>query len=261
MMTFTLLAVVKKSLVFAVVISAAISLLVDIYLIVVSCSIANVGRIRICFDKIYSLIRQCVSLFLAAFMTYYVTNAPKYAIDKFLSEDIQAYFGYISMPVFIVELLNCFLYQPQMVNLADEWNCGLLNDFDKRTRRQYIVIFGLTIICALGAYILGIPILSIVYGVGLDQFKTELVVLMVSGGALAFVGYTSVLLTIMRKQNILLCNMTVITILAYLGFGRVVVYKGMIGAIYYYLFLMAVLAIMNYCCTILVKYKCKSTTK
>lgn len=258
MATFTVVAIVKRNLLLAVIISLIVSLLCEIYLIISTVSIFNYKKGQIETKNIYELIKQCFTLFLAAFLIYYITNAPKYAIDKYLSEEIQAYFGYISMPVFVVELLNCFLYQPQMVDLANNWNESLYKEFNKRTVRQYIIIIFLTFLCVIGAYLLGIPVLSMIYGVNLDSYRMELVVLMFSGGALAFVGYTSVLLTIMRKQKLLLYNMLFVTILALVGFGKIVIEKGMMGAVIYYLLLMCVLAILNYCCTIIVEHKCIS---
>ena len=261
MLVFSVIAVVKRDLLLAVGVSVIVSLLCDIYLILVTGTIFLMPKIKIEGKQLYALAKQCFSLFLVAFLTYYVTNSPKYAIDKYLSEEIQAYYGYISMPVFVVELLNCFLYQPQLVDLANAWKNYKYKEFNKRTYRQYIMILGLTLVCVIGAYLLGIPILSVIYGVQLDKYRNELVILMIAGGALAFVGYTSVLLTIMRKQRLLLYNMIAITVLAIIGFGRIVQKTGMMGGAEYYLFLMILLAILNYCGTIAVVHRNRKQQK
>ncbi|MDE6946228.1 MAG: lipopolysaccharide biosynthesis protein [Anaeroplasmataceae bacterium] len=237
------------------------SLICDIYLLVLTKRWFNMPKLRIDRSRLYGLVKQCTALFAAAFLTFYVTNAPKYAIDKYLSEDIQAYYGYISMPVFVVELLNCFLYQPHMVDLANEWNSCQYKKFNKRTCKQYIAILFLTVVCAVGAFFLGIPILSYIYGVNLGLYRGELMVLMIAGGALAFVGYTSVLLTIMRKQTVLLYNMLIIAVLALLGFGKITQKFGMMGSTKYYLFLMFILALLNYCCTIVATHRLKRITR
>ena len=162
------------------------------------------------------------------------------------------------MPVFIVELLYCFLYQPQMLELANVWNDNNFRVFNKRVVRQYAVIIGLTVFCVLGAFLLGIPVLSFIYGVELEKFRTDLVLLMIAGGALAFVGYTSVLLTIMRRQQLLLYNMLIVTLMAILGFGKIVIAQGMRGAVKYYMVIMFLLALLNFCCTMIVEYKRKN---
>lgn len=238
-----------------------VSVLVEIYLIVNVNKMLNIPSLKIESKFIKEMLKKFTALFLAAFLTYYVTNAPKYAIDRFLTEDMQAYFGYISMPVFVVELLNCFLYQPQMVLLARDWEKRDCMSFNKKIIKQSIIILILTIVCVVSADVVGIPILTLIYGVDLRAFKKELLVLMFAGGALAFVGYASVLLTIMRKQNLLLINMMIIGVGALIGFGRVVSNYGMMGAIYYYLFLMFMLAILNYWCTIMTELKLSRKNK
>lgn len=261
MVIFSMAAFVKKNLLFAVGLALLVSLLCDFFLIIISKKCFSMPAIAIERCRIWNLGKQCFALFFVSFLTYYVTNAPKYAIDNYLSEDMQAYYGYISMPVFVVELLNCFLYQPHMVDLANEWNGRQYKEFHKRTFRQYFMILCLTVLCVAGAYLLGVPILSCIYGIGLEQYRNELMMLMVAGGALAFVGYTSVLLTVMRKQNLLLYNMLIITVLAVIGFGGMVQKAGMMGGIIYYLFLMILLAVLNYCCTMVIERKCKGTRK
>ena len=208
-------------------------------------------------SNIYRLFKQCFALFIAAFLTYYVTNAPKYAIDRYLTEDMQAYYGYISMPVFVVELLNCFLYQPQMVELAKDWETQNWRAYNKKILKQSLIIIILTAVCTVGAYLLGIPVLSVLYGVDLSAFRGELVILMISGGGLAFVGYSSVLLTIMRKQRILLINMLLITIISVCWLGTTVKVYGIYGAVVFYLLLMLLLALLNYCYIMIGKYRIK----
>lgn len=201
-------------------------------------------------ETMLRLIKQCFPLFLVSFLTYYVTNAPKYAIDGHLTEDIQGYFGYISMPVFVIELLNCFLYQPQMATLALCWEKKDYKTFNQRILRQIAYILLLIVICVVGAYILGIPILSLLYGVALEDYKRELIILMLAGGGLALVGFSGIVLTIQRKQNILLINTVIIAVLAFVSLGLVVEKYGMTGICIAFLVLMLVLAVLNYCCII-----------
>lgn len=247
MAAFTACAVIWHNLVYAVWFSVVLSFLLEIILLLITGRIVRIPSIKCQTDGIGRMVKQCFPLFLAAFLTYYITNAPKYAIDRALSEDMQAYYGYISMPVFVVELLNCFLYQPQIVGLAEAWNDGDIKLLRKKRVRQLLIILGLTLACVMGAYLLGIPVLSMIYGADLSGFKTELVILMVAGGALACVGYTSVLLTVMRKQQLLLYNMVIAAVLAAAGFGCAVNHGGVLGASVYYLILVTVLAALNYC--------------
>ncbi len=257
MISFIAVSVIGHNLVEAVYISLIGSILLDIYLLRTTMKFWGKSKPECEWSNVYRLFKQCFVLFIAAFLTYYVTNAPKYAIDRYLTEDMQAYYGYISMPVFVVELLNCFLYQPQMVELAKDWETQNWRAYNKKILKQSLIIIILTAVCTVGAYLLGIPVLSVLYGVDLSAFRGELVILMISGGGLAFVGYSSVLLTIMRKQRILLINMLLITIISVCWLGTTVKVYGIYGAVVFYLLLMLLLALLNYCYIMIGKYRIK----
>ena len=65
--------------------------------------------IRFKIDKrLIGLYLECLSLFLGSFLTIYISNLPKYAIDEFRTEAEQACYNYIFMPVYVVNLLNSF---------------------------------------------------------------------------------------------------------------------------------------------------------
>src|SRR5699024_4053271 len=100
-------------------------------------------KIKISLKKIVRLLIDCVGPFLAAFLSFYVGNAPKYAIDANLPQDIQAYYGFIAMPVFVVGLLNNFLYQPILTSLAEDWAEKRRVQFVKRICHQIVIIFGI----------------------------------------------------------------------------------------------------------------------
>lgn len=45
-----------------------------------------------------------------------------------------------------------------------------------------LIITGFTFVCEVGAYILGIPVLSWLYGVNLKEYKLTLLLLLLCGG-------------------------------------------------------------------------------
>ena len=55
-----------------------------------------------------------------------MTNAPKYAIDKFLTEDIQAIFGIIIMPATVMGLVAQFLIHPYLNQIFELYKNGNL---------------------------------------------------------------------------------------------------------------------------------------
>jgi len=190
------------------------------------------------------VLKKCVPLFGVLFMTFYVTNAPKYAIDRWLTEKDQACYGFIAMPVFIIELLNGFIYQPILVKMSIEWQSGNNKVFVQRVYKQCLIILGLTVVCLLGAWLLGIPVLSELYATNLNDYKTELLILLIGGGMLAIVGFFSTLMTIMRKQRWIMWGFIVIAFLAAFFSDYCVKEYGVLGASVLYTALMMVLAII-----------------
>lgn len=188
------------------------------------------------------VLQQCFPLFAASFMTIYVTNAPKYAIDRCLTEEVQACYGFVAMPVFVIELLNAFLYQPLLVCMAMEWKSRRLDSLRLRVKKQCLLLPGVSGVCLLGAYFFGIPVLSALYKTDLRAYKPEMLLLLSGGAMFAYAGYFSVLLTIMRKQKVIMAAYAVILVLSFVLSDGLVRRAGVMGAAVLYMLLMTVLA-------------------
>ncbi len=261
MLVFVVVSLITKNLVISTLAALITTLVFEIILIYTSKKIFDLKKISFTTDGLKSLIKQCFALFISMFATFYVTNAPKYAIDKYMDETTQGYFGYIAMAVFVIELLNNFLYQPQMVALSEEWSSRNIKALNHRAARQYLLIAAITVVCLGGAYLIGPEALTIIFGDDVTPYRKELCVIVLAGGALAYVGYTSVLLTIMRKQKFLLYGMIFISLLALIGFGRAVQSGGMMGVSVYYLIIMVILVIYNVICINLFIHKVKNESE
>ena len=61
---------------------------------------------------------ECMPLFIGSYLTLYVGNAPKYAIDDFLELKYQTYYGILYMPSFVINLLSGFVFKPLLVDLS-----------------------------------------------------------------------------------------------------------------------------------------------
>lgn len=191
-----------------------------------------------------TVLKNCIPLFSVLFMTFYITNAPKYSIDRWLTEEAQACYGFIAMPVFAIELLNGFIYQPILVKMSMEWQQGKKEAFLRRVYKQSLIILGLTIVCFAGAYLLGIPVLSMLYATDLKNYKAELLILLAGGGMLAVVGFFSTLMTIMRKQSWIMWAFLVVSVFAIIFSDYSVKNYGVMGAASLYTILMTILAVI-----------------
>lgn len=164
---------------------------------------------RILFDKengfqCLELMKVVFPIFLQGFLSFYILNACKYAIDICYNDEIQAYYGFVSMPVFVIGLISSFFYQPELVKMADDWKMGRTIELRKRVVKQELFVFIASALCLLGAWILGIPVLSLLYGVDLSPYKTILMILLIGGGVYAYNSLMLAVLTLMRKQNFIM---------------------------------------------------------
>lgn len=189
-----------------------------------------------------SLLKECFPLFLAAFLLFYIGNAPKYAIDANLDDASQAIYGFIAMPVFVVGLLAQFIYMPIIEPLGRQWGEGDVPGFRKVIFKQVGYIVALTLICDAGAALLGAPVLGMLYNTDLHPYVTELLVLVTGGGFLAITSLMTMGITIMREQRHLTVGYVVIALAALMLSPMAVRAGGIAGASWIYLAMMVVLA-------------------
>lgn len=170
---------------------------------------------RYSFYNVLGIIKICFPLFLGSFLSFYIGNAPKYAIDGVLNDELQACYGFIAMPVFVIGLLNNFVFNPMIYKMSVLWDKGKKNEFLKKFIIQVMIVIGITLVCIVGAYLVGIPILSFLYNTDLSLYKYELLILLLGGGFLALSGLLVTVITIIRFQNSLMFGYIIVSILAY----------------------------------------------
>lgn len=200
--------------------------------IFVAATIENFGGFKFNFhwkDQ-KKLFKDCFSLFVGSYMSFYIINAPRYAIDANLSDEAQAYYGIIAMPIFVVALLSSFLYQPIITDIVKDWYEKRYSEMNRKIKRQSIVIFGVTLICLAIAYYWGVPILSFVFNYNISQYFVDLLILLCGGGILAFGGFLSSIATIIRQQNKIVWCYFICFLLSVLVFNPVIQNYGIRGA-------------------------------
>ena len=242
---FCLSMVVQHNLILSLLLSLIISVVLDCILLFDANRLLKIKDISFRGRKIKELAIHCFPLFASAFLFFYVTTAPKLSIDKFLTEKEQACFGVISMPIFIVDLLSNFLYQPQIVKMSEEWKTNNIKSFLKRIIVQILFITALTICCILFANTFGCNLLSLIFNIDISSYRLEFTLLMLASGEFALLAYSSMILAIMRKQLIHFIGISVIAILALIGFNIITLRYGIIGITIYYAVLIAIPTVTN----------------
>ena len=241
-LVFAVVLITSHNLLFACICEAVISILVFIILTYEVIKPRKILSVKGALKHTGWLLRDCFPLFIGGFLYLYVCNAPKYAIDNCLSQESQMYFAILFMPVFVVNLLSSFVYRPLLVRMAICWNEKRNKEFWHMVMTQIALIFVLTILGILGAYLCGTQILSLVYGVDVNPYRNCLVLLMFGGGFAALIGFLINVLTVMRLQTLLLLGYMVASVAALIVSNPIVSKLGIFGASILYVGLMVLVA-------------------
>ena len=208
----------------------------------------NLEKIRIDFVNVKQILIICFPLFLAATLSIYIANSPKYLIDWYLDDHAQAIFGYLMMPAFTIMVINQFIYQPIIRDLGELWQQEYKKPFIKRVLLQYLVVAAITLLVIIVGATIGIPLLSFFYNTDLSDYKTDFIILLFGGGVYALSSFIMVPLTAMRLQKLLAYGFVAVSI-ASIVLGMVLIQKaGVRGATLLYLALNTLLAIYLTAC-------------
>ena len=214
----------------------------------------EVCKLEIRLDKWKSLFQQCLPLFIGSFMLSYMVNASRYAIDGSMSNEMQNYYGFLLMPAFVINLFSLFGFRPMLTPMANYWNEKNRKEFVKIVKIAMIWITILTIGAVIGAYLLGIWFLNIISGLDLSAYRMELVIVMLGGSMNAIITVCYYVLTVMRKQFLIMVGYGVGFCIALVVPRILVESYGLMGAVAAYGIPMAVTVI---CFMILIVYNMK----
>ena len=184
--------------------------------------------------KLLHLLLTAAPLAISVFLNQFVFNAPKFAIDTFLTEADQSHYGFLVMPSFVINLLSLFVFRPRLVALAEQWH----NDrrtFFRQVRRLYVWVALATALTVLAGFAAGISVLNFLYNARLNDYRFLLVLLLLGGGFSAGCTLSVTLLAVIRKQAFGLIGYGAAALLALFLPDLFVRHFGFAGAAYAFL--------------------------
>lgn len=138
-------------------------------------------------------------IFANSCLMMYILNAPKFAIESYLTEDIQAIFGIILMPASILPLFAQFVVAPIINKLKELYKDKNLAKLVATQNKMILAIIAFGIFAVFIGFIIGIPVLEILYNTGLDEYKIPFLIILIAY-ILYAIGYVkTMVLTIFRK--------------------------------------------------------------
>lgn len=163
-------------------------------------------------ERLGKLVRSTVMLFVGSILCLYIFNASNYAVDGVFqgadqaSEDIRYVYACLFMPTSVINLASGFLFKPILTTLAVDFAEKRYGRFVSLVGKLLLGVLGITAACLIGGALLGLPVLSVVYGYDLTGYLPELEILILGGGfnAAGIILYYA--MTVMRKQRDILIS-------------------------------------------------------
>lgn len=161
-------------------------------------------KLEIKYDKnnIKEILLDCLPLAISTGLSLYIINATKYAIDNFGDYTMQTYFNVIYMPTFVINLVSAFVIKPFLKPFGDLWNSKEYLKFIKSISLIILILAGATICIDIACALLGVPVLSFIYGIDLSPYKIEMILLVISGFFYASATVMLYALSTIRKQKL-----------------------------------------------------------
>lgn len=237
----------------AVIIVNLIVLIVYDYFIVTRKLIDN--KFKINKENVLSIFKSEFFVFVNSFAGIYILNAPKYAIDNFLTEDIQAIYGYIMMPATVMTLFTQFIVMPFLGKLKEMYENKQLKEIEQVTLKIKLIVIAFGGFAVLAAFLLGPEFLGLVYGLDLTAYRMNLCVIIASYIFYAISYINLVTLTTIRHTFIQFVIYVASMVIAYIGSTVLVQNFGINGATFSCTTTLAIQFILYTIATKVIMYK------
>lgn len=201
---------------------------------------AKLGLIKTKFNKSKNiqLLKDGAYTFLFSFLTVYLLNAPRYALEMLGQNSLQAIYGIIIMPASFLSLVAGYIIQPFLVKISKfvkEKNYTNL----KRLLFHISLFVGICgVFCMIGVFFLGEPILELLYGIDLEKQNWNLVIIILASIFYALSTLFSAVLIAMRKTLSQLITLITDALLAIIVCYLLIPKQALFGASIAYLFIM-----------------------
>ena len=187
-------------------------------------------KVKVDFGNVLSIFKSEFFVFVNSFAGIYILNAPKYAIDNFLTDDIQAIYGYIMMPATVMTLFTQFIVMPFLGKLKEMYEQKQLKEIEKVTLKIKLIVIAFGGFAVLCAYLIGPEFLGLVYGLDLTAYRMNLCVIIGSYIFYAISYINLVTLTTIRHTFIQFVIYVASMVIAYIGSTVLVQNFGINGA-------------------------------
>lgn len=182
------------------------------------------------------LIKACFPVFISILLMNMLMQMPKFTIELVGNDSMQGIFSMIFMPAYAINLVSNFVYQPMLKKLGDCIHGGDKKGIYGHIKKLSLFTLAATAFCSLLAWLIGIPILSWLYGVDLDAHKLSLAFVVMGGGIYALCQLMYYTVMLFRNQKLTMLNYMVCFVLSVPLCYFLVCRAGLFGAVLSFIF-------------------------
>ena len=203
LLVFLVVDLLTKNLIYSIIASILVNLVTIIFFDLVITRILVDKDEKFNKKHIFTILKTDFFVFANSFAGIYVLNAPKYAIDTYGTDRLQAMFGYIIMPATVIVLFAQFVFMPFLNKLKKLYADKQMKEFKKIARNIKLSVLGFGIFAVAAGYFIGPEVLRLIYRVDeLLDYRVHLAIIL--GAYICYgISYVNlILLTTTRKTFI-----------------------------------------------------------
>lgn len=174
----------------------------------------GITKTKFSLDKIKSIFVAGFFTFVITFLGTYLINAPRYAIDDILTNDLQTIFGIIIMPATFMGLLGQYIIQPALTKISKALKEKNYKKLKNIIAFVIVAIILIGIFVFLVAYVLEKPVLEIIYGVDLAPYVLSMMIIILGSIMYSLGTMISYILIAFRKTFVQAVVYIIVSIIA-----------------------------------------------
>lgn len=193
---------------------------------------------KIRWKNVFSLFVDGFPIFIISFLAVYIVNASKYSMNGILNDASQTIYGIIIMPATFINLCGQYIMNPLMNDMVD---CLRKIDYKAFKKKVFVILkllFVFFVLAEMAVYLLGIPVLNIVYAVDISKYKNDLLLILCGGFFYSVAIVFQNCLIIMHKNKFQIVIYVISSLFALLTSKFLILSFGIHGAVYVYFYTM-----------------------
>jgi len=212
------------------------------------------------FRKNIKLLCEGFFVFAFSFLAMFILNSPKYVIDIYLDNELQGIFGIIFMPSSFMSMVSIYFIHPFLNEITECIKCNNYKGLSSIIFRLSIIIVIFGLIVSFVAFLIGIPLLELMYDINLVNYKFDLLIIMIGTIWYSLYSLLSSIFIAMRYNVYQVTILIIISIFSYFICNMLISKYSILGASYSYFFIMLVqlvIYVVSYFIIVFKKCACK----